>query len=202
MQDGELEARLAVAMPWVRDFRRTRRYFGLAMDEAARVTIRHVDLRPGVSAQGRGPEGGRDEEAYGGAIGWRLVQRLVRQARARDKTTSSPGLALSTPGMCEWVAKFRTARGAPQERPQIVGNIGQGCRHREASALPRRARRVHHPGGARHEVVTDDPRSRAPSRQSTTDRYIDIAQNETAKAVEKAMRLGRPKLRLVRGGRR
>ncbi len=38
--------------------------------------------------------------------------------------------------------------------------------------------------------------------QSTTDRYIEIAQNETAKAVEKAMRPAGPKLRLVSGGRR
>ncbi|MGE3780934.1 MAG: hypothetical protein AB7F89_27345, partial [Pirellulaceae bacterium] len=37
--------------------------------------------------------------------------------------------------------------------------------------------------------------------QSTTDRYIEIAQNETANAVEKAMQPARPKLRLVRGGK-
>ena len=204
MQDSELEARLAVAMPWVRESAEFARYYGLRMDEAARVTIRHVDFEARcLRFKGEDQKSGRDEEAYGGAIGWRLVQRLVKQARTRgqDHLITWPGPQHT------W--NVRMGRGVPRDAWRPLKSVRKSWATSAKDAGIEKPRRFHDVRGAYITQVARGTRSSRMIReaarhrdQSTTDRYIEIAQNETAKAVEKAMRPAGPKLRLVSGGRR
>jgi hypothetical protein len=204
MQDSELEARLAVAMPWVRESAELARYFGLRMDEAARVSLRHVDSEARcLRFKGEDQKSGRDEEAYGGEIGWRLVQRLVKQARARgqDHLITWPGPKHT------W--NVRMGRRIPRDAWRPLKSVRKSWATSAKVAGIEKPKRFHDVRGAYIPQVARGTKSsrliREAARhrdQSTTDRYIEIAQKETAIAVEKAMRPASPKLRLVRGGRR
>jgi integrase len=153
--------------------------------------------------KGEDQKSGRDEEAYGGAIGWRLVQRLVKQARTRgqDHLITWPGPQHT------W--NVRMGRGVPRDAWRPLKSVRKSWATSAKDAGIEKPRRFHDVRGAYITQVARGTRSSRMIReaarhrdQSTTDRYIEIAQNETAKAVEKAMRPAGPKLRLVSGGRR
>jgi len=150
---SELEARLAVAMPWVRDSPNspaTR----LRMDEAARVTIGTSILRPVSPLQGEDQKSAGMKRLMARAIGWRLVQRLVRQARARDKTPHH--LAWPQPHLeCANGSRSSARAWRPLRSVRKSWQHRQGCRHREASALHDVRARTS-PRWREHEVVTDD----------------------------------------------
>lgn len=204
MADDELEARTAEAMPWVRDGAELARRFGLRMDEAARVTIHHVDpQRKCLAFKGEDQKSGRDEPVYGGAIGWRLVQRLVKQARARGQVH-----LITWPGP-EHHWNIRKGRPIPRDAWRPLKSFKHGFQKTAARAGIEKPRRFHDVRAAYITQIAKGVKSSRMVRdaarhadQSTTDRYIEIALNDTGRAVEQATRPARPKLRVVKGGRR
>jgi integrase len=100
-------------------------------------------------------------------------------------------------------------RGVPRDAWRPLKSVRKSWATSAKDAGIEKPRRFHDVRGAYITQVARGTRSSRMIReaarhrdQSTTDRYIEIAQNETAKAVEKAMRPAGPKLRLVSGGRR
>jgi len=200
--DTELATRLKAARPWTRDAAQLARFFGLRMDEAARVTIQHVDAHARcLRFRGDDQKSNRDEEVYGGAPGWALVERLVKQARSRGQkhlvTWPGPG------GMS------RFAKGLPIERSawrplksvkRSWRTSGKGLTTKGHRFHDVRARYITHMAGS---ASASNTRKLARHRdQSTTDRYIEVELAEAAEAANIAMRRRRPQLRVVAGGKR
>lgn len=200
--DAELDERLAIAKPWVRDAALLARYFGLRMDEAARVTLRHIDVYDRcLRFKGEDQKSNRDEPMHGGQPGWQLLQRLAQQARARgqEHLVTWPGAKLMwrlAKGETIPLKAWRPLKSVKRAWKTTGSAFDQPHRFHDL-----RARYITQVAGSASAANT---RKAARHRdQSTTDRYIDIAMNETAKAVDKAMRgTGRPKLRAITGGRK
>jgi integrase len=86
MPDGELNARLAVAPQWTRDAAELARLFGLRRAEALKIERRHIDReRHCLRWPADETKSGRDEDAHGGAEGWRLLVRLDGNANVRGQ---------------------------------------------------------------------------------------------------------------------
>lgn len=204
--DTELEARLGEAMPWVRDGAELARRFGLRMDETARVTIHHVEHQArGLRFEGEDQKSGRDEIVYGGKVGWRLVRRLVKQARDRGQIH-----LITWPGP-EHHWNVRKGRPIPRQAWRPLKSFKHGWMKTAGRAGIEKPKRFHDVRAAYITQVARGTKSAQLVRnaarhrdQATTDRYIDAMTQETAAAVEKAMQpaRGRPKLRAIAGGRR
>ena len=95
MPEAELDARLAVAMPWTVDAAMLARLFGCRANEALRVGRRHIDRQERcLRFKGTDTKSGRDEALYGGEAGWELLLRLEAQARRRgqENLVTWPGI--------------------------------------------------------------------------------------------------------------
>jgi len=200
--DAELDERAASALPWTRDAAMLARAFGLRMNECVRVTIHHVDEHARcIRFKGEDQKSNRDEEVYSNREGWQLVQRLVKQARSRGQIH-----LITWPGP-EQLWNVKAGRPVPREAWQPLKSVRKSW-----SATGKGLAKPHRFHDLRAGYITEiagkasasNTRNAARHRdQSTTDRYIDIARSDTARAVEDAMQpRRRPPLRILSGGRK
>jgi hypothetical protein len=190
--DQVLADRLERARPWVRDAGELARLFGLRHREALGVTIDHVDRHDWfLRLEGDEQKGGRTTEIHGGAPGRQLLRRLVDQARARGQHH-----LVTWPGP-EHFWDHAKGRKIPRDAWRPLKSLRRAWASTADDGLPPhrfhdvRARYITHIAGSASAALT---RQAARHRdQATTDRYIELAAQETRQAVEKAMRR-RPKL--------
>lgn len=205
MADQEFYDRVATLPPWGREAAELSRTFGLRLDEALRLEVRHLDpsIR-GLFFPGEETKSGHDERARVGAAGWRLLLRLARQARRRGTT-----FLVTWPGAAH-VHLVLAGKPAPEAVWQPLRSLGTGWRKSAARAGIAVPRRFH---DVRARAITDVARVQKAAAQgfarhqsaATTELYIRVADDEIAEAAAEALaRRPAPKpakrggLRLVR----
>jgi integrase len=185
--DAELERRLEKARPWVRDAAHLARLFGLRMDEVSRVTIEHIDERARcLRFRGEDQKSGRDEEVHGGAPGWQLLRRLKAQAIARGQKH-----LVTWPG-AQNMWRIDKGEDVPKKAWRPLKSVRKAWSSTAGDAVERphrfhdlRARYITQIAGSASAANTR--RAARHKEQSTTDRYIEIENRETANAVRVAM---------------
>lgn len=193
MPDAELDARLSVAPPWTVDAGELTRLFSLRLNEALNAQIHHMDPELQGLRFGAGEtKSGNEEVAWGGKAGWRLLQRLERQARKRGVT-----YLISWPGPKHWQALL-LGRIKPEEADwQRLKHIRSSWRSSAKAAGVKTPHRFH---DIRARGITEVARvmkgaaqgaARHQSPQST-EFYIAFASTEVADAVDQATRRRRP----------
>lgn len=203
MTDRELAQRLAELTPWARDAAELSRLFGLRAGEALKACRRHVDREArALFFRGEETKSGHDEHAYGGAAGWKLLQRLDRQAERRgvQHLVTWPGpihvravLAGRRPDGLEW-RPLKTLSGSWRKS---AGRAGVADPHRFHDV---RARYITAVAQADKAATKQAARHQDPA---TTDLYISVADDEVRQAVAKAVARrpkmkARPKVRAAR----
>lgn len=207
MPVAELEARLAVAAPWVVDAALLARYFGCRLGEALALDLHHLDHeRHCFRLSGAETKSGRDERLFGGETGWALALELAAQARRRGQTR-----LVTWPGQ-EWARRVSEGvmpaddatdpkTGASVWRP--LNSIAKAWKATARRASIERPHRFH---DLRAAFITDIARRSSStvtkglarhSSMDTTERYIKVAMDDLAEAAKLADR-GRSKIRVVR----
>jgi hypothetical protein len=191
MRAEEFEARYEEAAPWVRDAMDLMRYFGLRVSEAlsARISL-HVNFKlKCLSFRGEEVKGGDNEFARGGSRGWAILERLIKQARARgtDYLVTYPGIRHAKTMMA---GKPLPARGVEWRPVSSIRNAFVASAARAGIAAPRRAHDL------RAAYVTELGKSLGPDQWrraarhksiETTLRYSDPEERELEEAIERAI---------------
>ncbi|WP_020694984.1 hypothetical protein [Reyranella massiliensis] len=189
MPDVELQARLSVAPPWTVDAGEMARLFSLRLNEALAVQLHHMDPElQGLRFNAGETKSGNEEVAWGGKAGWRLLQRLARQAHARRTT-----YLITWPGQSDWQAVLLGRMKPEAATWQRLKHIRTSWRSSAKVAGIKAPHRFH---DVRARGITEVARvmpgaaqgaARHQSPQST-DFYIGFASTEIAEAVDKATR--------------
>lgn len=187
MADSELAGRQAVLTPWVRDAAELSRLYGLRSKEALTIELRHIDDEArALFFRGEESKSGNDEHAYGGAAGWRLVQRLRRQAVVRGQKR-----LITWPGP-EHVRAAMAGRKVPAGCWRPLKSLGTSWRKSAARAGVVDPHRFHDVR-ARYitEVAKTNKAAAKPAARhqdpATTDLYINVADDEVQSAVSRAV---------------
>ena len=185
ISDAELNQRQAQLTPWAREAAELSRLFGLRKSEATTIEISHIDEQAkALFFRGENTKSGHDEHAFGGDAGWKLLQRLKRQAIARRQTR-----LISWPGP-EHFQAYLKGRKVPVESWRPVKSI-DGAWRRSAKGIDGahrfhdvRARYITSVAQANKGVARQAARHQ---HSATTDLYIQVADEEVAQAVAQAM---------------
>ncbi|MEI7932811.1 MAG: hypothetical protein WCI21_07130 [Alphaproteobacteria bacterium] len=192
MPDDELDARMVSLPPWRRDQAELSRLYGLRAAEGYRVELRHVEgsPKPVIFFRGEESKSGHDEYAQSGPDGWRLVNRLRRQAEKRGST-----FLLTWPGAFEgvhWYSIWADGGEIPNAAWQPLKGPGSSWRKSAKRAGIAQPHRFHDVRARAITVVSQVDRSAAKGfarhqASATTDLYIGVADAEVAQAAATAM---------------
>ncbi len=203
MPDAELDARMATLPPWRRDQADLSRTYGLRAEEGYRVELRHLEggRKPVIFFRGEESKSGHDEYARSGPDGWRLVNRLRKQAEARGTTH-----LLTWPGEFKgvhWYSIWAAGGKVPAEAWQPLKGPGSSWRKTAKRAGIAQPHRFHDVRARAITVVSLESRAAAKGfarhqSAATTDLYIGVAEEEVARATAAAMDTGRKHARRPR----
>lgn len=200
MTDRELADRRAHLTPWAADVAELSRLFGLRQSEALTLERRHIDREVKGLFFRDETKSGNDEHAYGGAEGWKLLQRLERQAVARGQQR-----LITWPGR-QHVRAFLAGKRVPKDSWEPLKTLSGSWRKSAGRAGVADPHRFHDVRARYVTAVAQADRSAAKQAArhqdpATTDLYIQVADEEVRAAVTKAM-AQRPMIATATGKRR
>lgn len=207
MPEAELDARLAVAMPWTVDAAMLGRLFGCRAKEALRVGRRHIDRQERcLRFKGAETKSGRDEALYGGEAGWDLLLRLEAQAlrRGQENLVTWPGIQWARRcSLGRWPADDTVDETTGRSVWQPLKSVRRSWRTSSAAAGVEAPHRFH---DTRAAYISDVARLGSStitknlarhSSMATTEGYIGVVAQDLPQAADEAARR-RARLKVVK----